>query len=124
MVSADIKNEQTNTRPNRRRRREIGPLKTLGILAVSGIAGGTLISHINTMESNNPIDKGLPSKEYIVKPHDTAWSISQRAFPNSDPREHTDMIIQQAGNTLNPGEAISLPADANIGKSVPVAENK
>jgi hypothetical protein len=85
--------------------------------------GGLLVA--STVGAHQLMEKGpMPSKagfvkEYVVKPGDTVWGISQRAFPGSDPREHTDMIVKETGTTLSPGEKVMLPDSAEIGTEVP-----
>src|SRR5437868_11221106 len=83
--------------PNRRRKaRVLGVAATAATLATSTF----LIAknnHSPTMPGPNEAHK-----EYTVKPGDTAWTISEQAFPGADPREYTNLIMNQADEVLSP----------------------
>jgi hypothetical protein len=101
-------------RPQSKERNQRAIRAGAALFATAGIAiGVNALSHKSETSSING-----PHKEYIVKPYDTAWSISEKAFPGDDPREHTDAIMNQAGEVLNPGETITLPDDSKIGTEV------
>jgi hypothetical protein len=108
------KNKPENHKPNFVLRRT---LAMGGLLVASTVGAHQLIEKGPT--TSNP---GLV-KEYVVKPGDTAWGISEKAFPGSDPREHTDMIVKETGTTLSPGEKVILPDSAKIGIEKPENSN-
>ncbi len=52
-----------------------------------------------------------PERVYVVKPHDTLWSIATKAY-GGDPREGVWKLEQRnglAGATIVPGEKLVLP---------------
>lgn len=113
---------------------EHGPLSAIGnfigehkVLSTAVVALALAGLAINQSRSGETV-KG-PKRVYIVKPGDTQWSISERAFPDNDPREHLDMINGQAKNKhdkkyriLHPGQRILLPPNAEVGR--PLATKK
>jgi len=85
---------------------------------------GSLVAVVENMGPAVRVpDPNKPHKVYIAKPGDTAWDISDRAFPNADPREHTDMITKETGAAINPGEKVILPDSSEIGTEVPGNSN-
>ena len=55
---------------------------------------------------------GRPTSLYVVRPHDTLWSIATRVAPGDDPRDavwRIRRLNRLAGATIVPGEKLVVP---------------
>jgi len=53
-----------------------------------------------------------PASVYVVRPHDTLWTIAVHTAPGSDPRDavwHIQQLNHLAGATIVPGEKLVVP---------------
>ena len=73
------------------------------IIAIAGLILWGIVAH----ESSG----AGPERAYVVKPHDTLWSIATKIYAG-DPREGIWKIEQRnglAGATIVPGEKLVVP---------------
>lgn len=94
--------------------------KKAAVYAAVGFSAVAAAVNLGNMNNAPAVPKpGEAYKVYTVKPGETAWTISEKAYPDSDPRPVADMITKEDGNVLNPGDKIALPDSAQIGTEVP-----
>ncbi len=88
-----------SSNPNILRRLAVSTIATLGALGLIGCAQDAITS------------KTGPTKEYEVKPGDTAWGIADNALAEEEEiRPLVDDIADQAGSDgLQTGERIQIP---------------
>ena len=88
-----------------RRRRLIALSVTVGL---AGILSGPVANAVGV--GGSPDDGG--SREYVVRPGDTLWSIAARTSPSMDPRIVVDAIASANDvdpGALVPGQELSIP---------------
>jgi hypothetical protein len=103
----------------RRRRLLAAGVFLLGIAAVlvlaqliqAGIGGGPLTTTGAAAGSGSPGMIAAGTRDYVVQPGDTIWSIAARVDPRGDERPLVDALDHELeGTALYPGEQVAIPA--------------
>lgn len=87
----------------------VAVLLLLAQLIQAGIGGGPLSSADAAAGSPPMIAAG--TRDYVVQPGDTLWTIAGRVDPNGDERPLVDALQRELGTTdIYPGEHIAIPS--------------
>jgi nucleoid-associated protein YgaU len=95
--------------------------KAFKIAALGSVAMATVVA---AEQFNGQAPHAGHDKVYTTQPGDTEWTLAQRAYPDSDPRDVIGLINSQESaqerkdHTLQPGDKIYFASDSKLGTDV------
>ena len=89
----------------------VAAVLVLAQLIQAGIGGGPLTATGAAATSGSAAMIPAGTREYVVQPGDTLWSIAARVDTKGDERPLVDALDQELhGQSLFPGEQIAIPS--------------